>query len=237
MSRRPTNTWAQDNAGRVHTPSRTKKSPRPKRPRRAGRASGAGVIFANLFGRVRWRMLGAGLGAIAVVALIAGGVYGLTRLGGGDGGGGEGGQGQAVAAPASDRPLTGVDAVRACEPLDADIVQSNGVGDRMSAQGLIIAYEHAFFVERDPVAMAQMTTPGRAVAGEEALAAGLEQIPVGTPWCVTIKSSDQPSIYQVSIRYVDGDDVVQWKQRMTVIKRNADIADSWTITAVIDDSE
>lgn len=129
--------------------------------------------------------------------------------------------------------LTPAEDVQQCEEKSGEVTQGNGAGDRVSAAGLIMAYEHAFFVLRDPRAMVSMTTSGSSVATESALQSGLAQIPEATPWCVTISATGEPNKYMTTIRFIDSDgDVVMWRQLMTVLKRNATVSDSWTITAV-----
>ncbi|MFT7022396.1 MAG: hypothetical protein ACJA07_001480 [Rhodococcus sp. (in: high G+C Gram-positive bacteria)] len=111
--------------------------------------------------------------------------------------------------------------------------QSSGAGDTDSAVGLIIAYEHAFFDRRDPSAMVAMTSPGPDVASADALAAGIATVDPNTPWCVTVTPEGTPDVYRAEIRFLAADsEVAQWNQTMTVVRRDAADAGSWTITAV-----
>lgn len=111
--------------------------------------------------------------------------------------------------------------------------QSRGTGDTGSAEGFIIAYEHAFFDRRDPSAMVSMTSPGPDVASADALAAGIAGVDPNTPWCVTVTPEGTPDVYRAEIRFLAADsEVAQWNQTMTVVRRDAADAGSWTITAV-----
>lgn len=111
--------------------------------------------------------------------------------------------------------------------------QSSGTGDTDTAEGLIVAYEHAFFDRRDPSAMVAMTSPGPDVASADALASGIAAVDPNTPWCVTVTPEGTPDVYRAEIRFLAADsEVAQWNQTMTVVRRDAADAGSWTITAV-----
>lgn len=96
-------------------------------------------------------------------------------------------------------------------------LQGADAGDPNTSKGVIMAYEHAFFVRRDPAAMVAMTRPGPYVADESTLAKGLEDLPEDTAWCVTIMPSATVGTFDVTLRYQPkGGEIVTWRQDMSV---------------------
>lgn len=239
----PANTWAQQQ-GKGRYPTRAPRFSAPTVPRftMPRWARPAWLRMPSPRWRPSGRAVWIGVAAVAVIALGVG--VTMLAVGGGDGGqpsgatqaaGGAAG-GDSSSSMAQVSQASGETGVLACPEITRpDLRQSRGSGDRTSAQGLIIAYEHAFFVRRDPAAMVAMTTPGPQVVGEQALAKGLAQIPVGTEWCVAIGASVKPNVYPVTIRFVqsDGRTVGTWTQEMTVVKQSPTASNSWTITAVV----
>lgn len=109
--------------------------------------------------------------------------------------------------------------------------ESAGPGDPSSPEGLIVAYEHAFFTARDAAQMAAMSIPSPTVAAEEQLAAAIADLPVDTPWCVSIAPAAEVNNFDVAVRFVEADGltVTTWRQTMTVM---TDAVGAWKIVAV-----
>lgn len=109
--------------------------------------------------------------------------------------------------------------------------ESSGEGDPSRPEGLIVAYEHAFFAARDAARMVSMSIPSATVATEEQLASSIKNLAVDSPWCVSISPTDESDTFDVAVRFVesDGETVTTWNQMMTVA-RDSDAA--WKIVSV-----
>lgn len=76
----------------------------------------------------------------------------------------------------------------ACAGLSGRTVTA-AAGDRRSLPGVIAAFEHAYYVQRDAEAALRLVAPEAGLA-LEALAAGIASIPPGTTHCVAITPID-----------------------------------------------
>ncbi|MEU2258098.1 hypothetical protein ABZ540_33550 [Nocardia xishanensis] len=72
----------------------------------------------------------------------------------------------------------------ACAGLSGQTVTAGG-GDAGSAAGVIAAFEHAYYVQRNPEVALRLVAPEVGIV-PEALAAGIASIPAGTTHCVAI---------------------------------------------------
>lgn len=108
---------------------------------------------------------------------------------------------------------------------------TNAAGDRSSGPGVIAAYEHRFFVARDPRAALDVTDRGTGVPAETQLAQGIADIPVGAPWCVAITPLGG-EVYETTVRYLPalGAQPVVWLLHLTV----TNIGGVYTITNIED---
>lgn len=71
-----------------------------------------------------------------------------------------------------------------CTGLSGTTITSEA-GDDASLTGVIAAFEHAYYVRRDPAAAMNVLAPATAITAE-ALAAGIASIPAGSTHCVAI---------------------------------------------------
>ncbi|MBM4574865.1 hypothetical protein GS896_27795 [Rhodococcus hoagii] len=207
MKRTPVNTWLDEN-----------------------KSVGAPPSWSDPDVRRKLKIGGSAAAAVLGVALV---IAGATAVLGG-------GSGEPEAAPAasgttpvpSSTETASAPSVLECQEIRTpERSESSGAGDTNSPDGLIIAYENAFFAARDARAMAAMSIPGPAVASEEQLAKSITSLPTGTPWCVSIAPAPERDNFDVSVRFVeaDGETVTTWAQTMTVIK---DAEGLWKIVGV-----
>ncbi|WP_068056396.1 hypothetical protein [Nocardia xishanensis] len=75
-------------------------------------------------------------------------------------------------------------AAGACTGLSGQAV-TDGPGDTLSLTGVIAAFEHAYYVQRNAEAALRLIAPQVGIISEE-LAAGIDSIPPGTVHCVAI---------------------------------------------------
>ncbi|TLG01746.1 hypothetical protein FEK35_23070 [Nocardia cyriacigeorgica] len=120
-------------------------------------------------------VLGLGLAAAVSAALIGAGVADLA-----------GTTTTEVAAPSltAARPSDPSQAPAACKGLSGATITSEA-GDDASLTGVIAAFEHAYYVRRDPAAAMGVLAPATGITAE-ALAAGIASIPPGSTHCVAI---------------------------------------------------
>ena len=173
------------------------------------------------------------LGSVSAVAGISLAVFGGTALLGGDE--------EQFDPPRHDNAPTHAPATidtsaggaaLPCQEISTEIeTESSSAGDSSRPEGLIVAYEHAFFADRDAAQMAAMSIPSPAVATEEQLASSIENLAVDTPWCVNIIPAAEQNSFDVAVRFIEGDGltVTTWRQNMTVMK---DSDGAWKIVAV-----
>ena len=204
MKRTPVNTWL-DDKGPVTSPP----------------------PWSDPAARKKLQFTGAAL--LAVVLLVAVVVGITTMLGGGDNNvtaAGANPQTPSTIATSSSNSLLNCQELRSPESSE-----SSGRGDTESADGVIIAYEYAFFVARDARAMVDLSVPSPTVATEDQLATSINAMPVDTPWCVNITPATDPDKFDVAVRFVeaDGTTVTTWNQTMTVLKS---AEGQWNIIAV-----
>ncbi|BDU04480.1 hypothetical protein [Nocardia cyriacigeorgica] len=127
-------------------------------------------------GQTRRRVvLGLGLAAAVSAVLIGAGVADLA-----------GNTTTEVAAPSltAARPSDTSQAPAACKGLTGTTITSD-TGDDASLTGVIAAFEHAYYVRRDPAAAMGVLAPDTGI-NAEALAAGIASIPPGSTHCVAI---------------------------------------------------
>ena len=79
---------------------------------------------------------------------------------------------------------------------DAGVVTGNGPGDQNSGPGVILAFNYAYYVERSGVGAAAVAVPN-AVASPPRIQSAIDQIPVGSSYCMTITET-APHLYRVT---------------------------------------
>lgn len=169
------------------------------------------------------------VGAIAGVGLI---IFGATAVfGSGDRQDAAQHRSSDAQAPATIDTSANGSLLECQEVRTPELTESSGDGDQISPEGLIIAYEHAFFTDRDAARMVSMSVPSPTVATEEQLASSIKNMPIDSPWCVSITPAAGPDNFDVAVRFIeaDGVTVTTWNQTMTVAKTDGD---AWKIVSV-----
>lgn len=74
-----------------------------------------------------------------------------------------------------------------CEESDSgDTVTGDGAGDRKSVAGVVLAFEHAYYTERDAKKALSLTSKDSPMVDATALQEGIDSVPRGTEYCVSI---------------------------------------------------
>lgn len=95
-------------------------------------------------------------------------------------------------------------------------IMGSGKGDLRTGTGLIMWWEHAYYVERDPDALHSAFAPGAPVASLETMRRAVDAVPVGTKYCVEIVV-EAPQRFRVHIDVLEPDGkAVTWGQIMIV---------------------
>jgi hypothetical protein len=71
-------------------------------------------------------------------------------------------------------------------------------GDQNSAPGVIAAWNHAYYVQRNAAAARALATPNSSVVGAAALQGFIDSVPVGTNYCLRTKALSE-DIYLVDL--------------------------------------
>ncbi|MCE5292668.1 MAG: hypothetical protein LLG14_26020 [Nocardiaceae bacterium] len=95
-------------------------------------------------------------------------------------------------------------------------IMGSGKGDLRTGTGLIMWWEHAYYVERDPDALHSAFAPGAPVASLETMRRAVDAVPVGTKYCVEIVV-EAPQRFRVHIDALEpSGKAVTWGQIMIV---------------------
>ncbi|MCD2114323.1 hypothetical protein LQ384_24750 [Rhodococcus rhodochrous] len=97
-------------------------------------------------------------------------------------------------------------------------------GDQRSGAGVIAAWNYAYYVRRDAVAARALATPNSSVVPAEQLQPFIDDIPVGTNYCVRTKALS-PDVYLVDLSELRPDGV----QRITQTVTTAQIDGKWFV--------
>ncbi len=97
-------------------------------------------------------------------------------------------------------------------------------GDQRSGAGVIAAWNYAYYVRRDAVAARALATSNSSVVPAEQLQPFIDDIPVGTNYCVRTKALS-PDVYLVDLSELRPDGV----QRITQTVTTAQIDGKWFV--------
>lgn len=97
-------------------------------------------------------------------------------------------EGKSDAAPASaaTTPTGQASAFECSESKSSGTVTGSGEGDTESVAGVVLAFEHAYYDERDAEEALSLTSDDSALVNEEALQKGIDSVPSDTEHCVSI---------------------------------------------------
>lgn len=74
-----------------------------------------------------------------------------------------------------------------CEPVRSpEVVRGNGIGSTGSGADAILAFQHAYYVDRSGAVARAATAPDAWVSTAQTIDAGIATVPVGTHHCVQI---------------------------------------------------
>ena len=97
-------------------------------------------------------------------------------------------------------PSIAADPAAACiETTSADLVTGDGRGDRDSGPGVILAFEHAYYVERDAKKMIALTSDDSRIRNAEALQEGIDSNPENLTHCVRVAATEDDAVWLVEI--------------------------------------
>ncbi|NNH71226.1 hypothetical protein HLB23_15355 [Nocardia uniformis] len=116
------------------------------------------------------------------------------------------------------------------ESVTPERVVSSGPGDTSTPTGVILRLEHAWYVQRDPVAVRSVIAPDARVAPESATREAISAIPAGTRHCVTLTALPADRwLVAVDERHPDGTQVA-WQQVITTAQRDGRVL----VTAIVE---
>lgn len=178
------------------------------RPHRRSRALGAKSVFA-------------GSVALVLLALAGAALFLSSLLGGSD---------TSTAAPltvpsTSAATSTSVSATRSkCEETSSPTVTTgDGAGDTKSVAGVVLAFQHAYYVARDTKKIEPLLAQDTTIADLEALQAGIDSVERATTHCLRIVS-DGDGAASVELTETAPDDAqTVIKQRVTTTRESGEV--------------
>lgn len=88
-------------------------------------------------------------------------------------------------------------------------------GDQGNAEGVIAAFEHAYYVQRSGAAVRALVAPGVPFNSAEAVQRGIDSVPAGTTYCLTV-TGVAPDTYSIGLtEYAPGGEEKQYLQKVT----------------------
>ncbi|WP_156482634.1 hypothetical protein [Dietzia cinnamea] len=170
----------------------------------------------------RSRALFAGV-VVATLLVLAGGAFLLSTVAGA-------GDDTAEAAPLSLPPTPTTEPVSAatsdveCKASrEESVTTGNGDGDTESVAGVILAFQHAYYVERDATDVEELLSEESTITDLEALQEGIDSVDKGTEHCLEISADgDDAAAVELTEIAPDGTQTV-FKQRVTTTREEGDI--------------
>ncbi|MFQ6331202.1 hypothetical protein ACLMAL_34410 [Nocardia sp. CWNU-33] len=103
------------------------------------------------------------------------------------------------------------------------LVRGNGIGSSATGPEVILAFQHAYYVERSGQAARALTTPDAAVPKIEVIDAGIASIPPGSQHCVLIVPMSDGRFDVVITESRPNSTVRTYRQIVTVADREGSI--------------
>ncbi|MDV3357251.1 MULTISPECIES: hypothetical protein [unclassified Dietzia] len=173
-------------------------------------------------GRKRTKLLFGGTVA-AVLLAIGGGAWMLSSLLSGS---------ETSASPTLTLPTTATTAPPSVEPVVADsecessdsatTVTGNGKGDRESAAGVVLAFQHAYYVARDADAIKPLLAKDSPITNLDALQEGIDSVARGTTHCLHIERDGDDAVVELTETAPDGS-ATTYYQRVTTTRENGEV--------------
>ena len=173
-------------------------------------------------GRKRTKLLFGGTVA-AVLLAIGGGAWMLSSLLSGS----ETSASPTLTVPttATTAPQGGDEAVAEseCESSEsATTVSGNGKGDRESAAGVVLAFQHAYYVARDADAIKPLLAKDSPITNLDALQEGIDSVARGTTHCLHIERDGDDAVVELTETAPDGSETTYY-QRVTTTRENGEV--------------
>lgn len=173
-------------------------------------------------GRKRTKLLFGGTVA-AVLLVIGGGAWMLSSLLSGS---------ETSASPTLTVPTTATSAPQGgdegvaeseCESSEsATTVSGNGKGDRESAAGVVLAFQHAYYVARDADAIKPLLAKDSPITNLDALQEGIDSVARGTTHCLHIERDGDDAVVELTETAPDGS-ATTYYQRVTTTRENGEV--------------
>lgn len=151
---------------------------------------------------------------LVVLVVLAGGAWFLASLLGDT----DSASPAALTVPTTEAAAPGTES-QACEATESDtITTGDGQGDQDSIAGVILAFQHAYYVERDAKKMEPLLAKESNIRDLDALQKGIDSVERGTTHCLRITSeSDKVAFAEVTEAAPDGAETV-FEQRVTTTR-------------------
>ena len=173
-------------------------------------------------GRRRTKLLFGGTVA-AVLLAIGGGAWMLSSLLSGS---------ETSASPTLTLPTTATTAPQSGEAVVAEsecessesatTVTGNGKGDRESAAGVVLAFQHAYYVARDADAIKPLLAKDSPITNLDALQEGIDSVARGTTHCLHIERDGDDAVVELTETAPDGSETPYY-QRVTTTRENGEV--------------
>ena len=126
----------------------------------------------------------------------------------------------ATTAPQSDDEVV---AESECESSEsATTVSGNGKGDRESAAGVVLAFQHAYYVARDADAIKPLLAKDSPITNLDALQEGIDSVARGTTHCLHIERDGDDAVVELTETAPDGSETTYY-QRVTTTRENGEV--------------
>ena len=126
----------------------------------------------------------------------------------------------ATTAPQSDDEVV---AESECESSDsATTVSGNGKGDQESAAGVVLAFQHAYYVARDADAIKPLLAKDSPITNLDALQEGIDSVARGTTHCLHIERDGNDAVVELTETAPDGS-ATTYYQRVTTTRENGEV--------------
>ena len=159
------------------------------------------------------------VGVAALAAVVAGGVVVATAVGGEDQ------PASPAAASTTHAPEGAVPILDLPEDTSTSAAASPEVddecradrGDQRSGAGVIAAWNHAYYSQRNAVAARALATENSSVVPAEQLQSFIDEVPIGTNYCVRTKALSE-DVYLVDLSELRPDGAARITQTVTTAK-------------------
>ena len=110
-----------------------------------------------------------------------------------------------------------------CESSEsATTVTGNGKGDRESAAGVVLAFQHAYYVARDADAIKPLLAKDSPITNLDALQEGIDSVARGTTHCLHIERDGDDAVVELTETAPDGS-ATTYYQRVTTTRENGEV--------------